>query len=141
MRIAVSLRGDVKQGKIKMHRKNLLDACIKSLEGKPIMLTIEQYSAQRSNKQNAYIHALFTAIMEHCGYLNLEEVKFNIKIILGYYTKDERGFVQVVRTHLMNKIEAYEFSEKVRAWAHTDLNLYLPTPEEYKILHPEKYGE
>lgn len=139
MRVSVSLRGTIKNQRIKIHKKNLWDACMQSLEGREVTITLEQYSAQRSLEQNKYLHAMFNQIMEFCGYTDMAETKFSIKMTLGYSYKDQNGFVQVARTHLMNKIELGEFIEKLRAWAHVNLNLYLMTPEEYKAIHNDKY--
>lgn len=141
MRTSVTLRGHVNNGKIKLAKKNLWDACLVSLEGKDVLMTIEREARQRSLKQNNYLHALFKQIMDHCGYLDMEELKFMVKLALGYVERDEHGLMRVARTHLMNKVELSEFIEKLRAWAHTDLNLYLPTPEEWKAINPDKYYE
>lgn len=141
MRVSVTLRGHVSNGKVKLAKKNLWDACLVSLEGKYVLLTIEREAKQRSLKQNSYLHALFKQIMDHCGYLDMEEVKFAVKLALGYVQKDKYGLVKVARTHLMNKIELGEFIEKLRTWSHTSLGLYLPSPEEWKSINPDKYYE
>lgn len=140
MRTSVTLRGHVSNGKVKLTKKNLWDACLVSLEGKDVLVTIEREARQRSLKQNSYLHAILNAVKDECGYLTMEETKFAVKYALGYVYMED-GTPKIARTSLMNKIELFEFIEKLRIWAQEFHNLHLPTPEEWKAMNPDKYYE
>ena len=141
MRVSVTLRGHVSNGKVKLAKKKLWDACLVSLEGKDVLVTIERESRQRSLKQNSYLHAVLNAVKDECGYLTMEETKFAVKYKLGYVYITETGRVYIAKTHLMNTVELNEFIEKLLAFANGDLGLNLPTAEEYKAMNPDKYYE
>lgn len=141
MRVSVTLRGRVESGKLRLRKNNLWQACLVSLEGRDVMVTIEKETRQRTLKGNAYLHAILNEIMNYCGYATMEETKFAVKYKLGYVYTTENGRVYIAKTHLMNTVELNEFIQKLLAFANGELGLNLPTAEEHKAMNPDKYYE
>lgn len=136
--------GTAQAGHFIPDNKRWLAKYLSANEGKRLGVYIERYSGNRSNKQNAYLHALISQIAEFMGELGsdpIETVKRHVKEELGYSYVNEKGVRVHAQTSKMSKMEFAEFVDKLRVWALTFLGLNLPTAEEFKALHRDKYPE
>lgn len=85
---------------------------------------------QRSSSQNAYYNSVVLSIIsDYTGYFNKELHKILKDKFLSYDTS----------TKNLNTIEFEKYLTKIRIWASSFLNLYIPLPNETKI--NKKKGE
>lgn len=91
---------------------------------------LKEYRNQRSLSQNAYLHVLFTIIANDTGY-TVEEAKTAIKRRCDFmiYTKNTEKFLRST-TDLDTK-EMTDFIDWLRLFSMEELDVYLPTPDEY----------
>jgi len=96
---------------------------------------IKEYRRKRSNDQNAYIHAVpLKLISDHTGY-TMEEIKF---MLCGEFTGWDH-YDMFGKTHWrpirtssqMDTLEMTKFIEYMQWWGSTNLNLYIPSPNEW----------
>lgn len=131
----MKMRHRVKVNNGKMVFANLegFKADIRSHEGKEIYLTIGKGRNTRSDSQNRYYWGVIVRILvNELGYFDDEiheflKEKFLPKkhIALGGYEFD----VATSTSRLSTK-EFEDFASKVRAWASSDLNIFIPLPNE-----------
>lgn len=91
--------------------------------------------AKRTHRQNNLFHLWVSVIADETGYTDKESCKRDVKrTVLG--TKEEVNrltgeILQVdYRTSQMTTSELASFMDRMKAWAATDLGIYLPYPEE-----------
>ena len=85
----------------------------------------------RNLEQNALFHLWMRVLSDDLGYLSIEDVKRDVKRhILG--TKDvidrltgEISF-EDYKTSQMTKKQMADFMQKIKIWALTEMNIYLP---------------
>jgi len=116
-----------------------VNACeyVSSLDHKKSwVVEIKRYVKKRSNDQNAYIHAVpFKILVDHTGY-TIDEMK---EYLCGEFTGWEeyemfgRRKVRPLRTtSQMDTLEMTNFIEWMQWWASTNLNIRIPSPNEYE---------
>lgn len=91
----------------------------------------EFQSDARNVKQNALFHLWMRVLGDELGYLSLEEVKIVVKReILGLkeLVNNKTGEVLYTdyQTSTMTRSQMADFMSKVKIWAMTELNVYLP---------------
>jgi hypothetical protein len=103
-------------------------AHVTALEGKRVVITIQEAIPKRSLNGNAYLHGVvFQLIADETGY-EMEEVKILMKhMFLSHY--DRRGRLHVRGTSSLNRRQFGEFIEQVCTWAAMYLNVHIPPPE------------
>lgn len=96
----------------------------------------------RNLEQNALFHLWMQVLADELGYLSLEDVKRDIKRqILG--TKEVVNQItgeltfEDVKTSRMTMKQMATFMDKVKIWALTEMNIYLP----YKKDDPSGYSQ
>lgn len=102
---------------------------IMSLPDGDYVETIKKARKPRSNQQNRYMHGvIFKLIGQEIGD-SVEEVKSAMKTkFLKYETA---GGLEAIRdTSDLSTVELEDFNEKVRRWASSFLNVYIPLPNE-----------
>ena len=87
---------------------------------------LRKQSKQRSIEQNKYYWAVVVKILaEHFGYMP-EEMHGVLKF----------HFVRTLGCDSSTELSTYEFSiefiEKIRTWAQTEFNVYIPAPGEFE---------
>lgn len=91
-------------------------------------VTVERWSAKRSNRQNAYYWGVIVPMLaEHCGYTH-EEMHFALRwqhlAVLGSHPPTSRS------TADLTDAEFADYCSRVRAWASVELGVYVPEPNE-----------
>lgn len=105
-----------------------------SLSGKRITISIDKYKKKRSNEQNAYYFGvIIKMISDHTGY-TIEEVHELLKeSFLG--TKEVKiGDKTTKVPNSTTKLTTSDFMayiESIQQWSSENLNLYLPSPNEF----------
>lgn len=92
---------------------------------------IERKAKPRSLSQNALFHAWVKVVADHVGYTDLEDCKRDVKRhLLGTTEETNRLTGEVItcdyRTSRMDSKEMSSFMDRMKAWAATDLGIYLP---------------
>jgi hypothetical protein len=99
---------------------------------KPHLVTIKTYRKGRSLPQNALMHKWFEIISDETGN-TAEEVKEALKeMFLPMVDITIKGVPILVRqrTSGLNTAEMHEFMTKIQAWAATEMDIQLPSPED-----------
>ncbi len=91
----------------------------------------EKRGRKRTTDQNALLHLWIAVIADHCGYTDKERCKRDVKrVILGQREEENllTGEIEKVDYHTseMTTAELGSLMDRMRAWAQTDLGLYLP---------------
>lgn len=134
---AIRFIGQVTQGKLHLDKRDYFQNCLTRYEGKKIVVILDRYSARRSLKQNAYYWAIVTGLAEHLGYFPEEcHEALKWKFLRKY---DESDLPTVKSTSYMNKLDMASYIDTIRKWAIIEYGMDIPTPDEFKILHPENY--
>lgn len=133
--------GKVEDFKLKLYDEQSFREHIKSLNGKPICLTLAR-GGKRSNQQNRYLWGVVYAMLsEHIGEQDVELIheyckkRFLPKRILSIASKESGEIVDEEEvsgtTAKLSTIEFSEYIEKIQIWASTHLNLSIPDPNEH----------
>lgn len=99
------------------------------------LVEIKRYQKKRSNDQNAYIHAVpLKLFSDHTGY-TVDEIK---EYLCGEFTGWEEYTVMgkimqrpVKTTSQMDTLEMTKFIEFMQWYGSANLNLYIPSPNEW----------
>ncbi len=101
-------------------------------------IELKKIHKNRTNKQNRYVHALFTLYGGEWG-LTMEETKTVVKRELGYiYEKNGQKFL--MHTSQMDTKELTEFIDRFRNMS-ADQGLYLPSADEFNDNYVELMKE
>lgn len=103
---------------------------LKKLEFKKAFIELREVRPVRSNKQNAYLHAIIAEWAMLAGY-GIEEMKYAIKSALGY-TYHKGGVVMYRQTSKMNTEELSIFTDKLLKLAE-DQGVELMSPDAYTM--------
>jgi hypothetical protein len=122
-------------------RNSQLLACeYQRLEGCQVVITLDKERKTRSINQNAYLWGVIIATLnKELGYndndSNIHEYlksKFLSKEIQSPINPSES--LTIIRsTNDLNTIEMEEYLTAIRSWASSELNIYLPLPNEVEI--------
>jgi hypothetical protein len=91
---------------------------------------IKEVKETRNSKQNRYLHKQWMILANDIGD-NMEDVKFDTKIALGFYTETSSGNKKPMETSKLSVSEFAEFTNKFIIWAFTFHGVRLMTPEEH----------
>lgn len=119
----------IENGNIKIQDREKRLKFVMNLPDGDYVETIKKERKPRSNQQNRYMHGvIFKMIADEIGD-SVKEVKLAMKIkFLKYETI---GGLEAIRdTSDLSTVELEDFNEKVRRWASSFLNLYIPLPNE-----------
>ena len=123
-----SWQGTIREGKVLWRDRQGVAEYIRHLEGKRVLITIEEYSSRRGLNQNAYLHVIFGLIAEETGH-ELFEVKDLMKRMF-LAAPDRRGRMHVRGTSKLSKREMSEFIESVIRFAAQWLEIVIPPAEQ-----------
>lgn len=130
---------NIKEGRLQKNVSNQIANELKSLEGKRVEIKIKKVGATRSDRQNRYLHLLFTIFKDALNDLGneftMEQVKgiCKAKFAMIDVINEETGecIGQRIRdTHEMSKTELNIFFEKIIRWAIDFFGIALPYPNE-----------
>ena len=99
-------------------------------------VVIKEYRKQRSLYQNAYIHAVpLMLISEHTGYSINEIKEYLCGEFMGWEDYEMFGEIHkrpIKTTSQMNTKQMTEFIEFMQWWGSHQLNLRIPSPNEWE---------
>jgi hypothetical protein len=114
---------------LELDRQEAKQKLITFIEDKKIIeLSIKRF--KRSNKQNKYIHVLFTLFGLEFGY-TIDEAKTLIKRECSFMLYEKNGIKFIKSTAILTTEEMTKFIEWFRNYSQITCGLYLPSPDEY----------
>lgn len=132
--------GKVKDREFRPHKPHEFKSAVGHLEDKEVMLTIAEKRKPRSEQENRYYWGVVVAILSEELGLIPEQTHDIIKnkFLLNHRVKTEFGKVvwAVAYPRSTSTLSTSEFEDlmaKVRMWAQTELNIYIPLPHEVDI--------
>lgn len=129
----------VKSGRLFFRNRRLFDEQVRTLkDGWDVEVTVKRLRASRSIKANAYWWGVCVQLVsEHTGYTpeEVHEIAKQMFIPKALAICDGNGevkgeFVIGGSTRSMNTAEFAEFTERFKQWAATELDVYIPDPNE-----------
>ena len=125
----------LKNGKMVLSDKDHKD--IKALyeyhkDGDIMSLTIQKYKKKRSNPQLRYYFAVPVKILsEHLGY-HVDEMHDLLKHMFNPKMIDVKGYCVEIggSTGDLKTDEMEDYLSRIRMWASSELNVYIPLPNE-----------
>ena len=99
---------------------------------------IEVIKGQRSNQQNRYAHFVFNMIAEETGEFMPNVKWFYRQLFLTVVEKIFDKEIERVRSTIeLTTLEQEDFMTKVRMHASTELNMFVPLPNE--VIYSDKF--
>lgn len=129
----------------KLHRE-LFKKRTNKLYNTRAIVELREVKARRTLSQNAIFHLWVAVIADAIGEVDREQTKRDVKaLLLGYRTTFNRfsGEEQQTehRTRDLTKEQMSDFLTRLKAWADTDMGIYLPSPEDVGFAEmQERYG-
>jgi hypothetical protein len=125
--------GIIRQGKKIYDNPNRYLVQLSKLEGKRFEEILRQQKSQRSLNQNNYYWGVVLEILSgHTGYTadDMHEIlKFKFLRFVIRIDNDE-GMEYVKSTTKLNTTEFEAYLTKIKQWAETKLNCFIPNPNE-----------
>jgi hypothetical protein len=118
----------IEGSKFKYKEPKLLADKIKKYEGKEVWVSLVKRSDSRSGNQNRYYWGVVVKILaEELGYID-EEVHDSLK---ARFLADYSGILPRVKsTTVLSTVEFEDYLSQVRTFASTELNVFIPLPNE-----------
>lgn len=131
--------GRVESGKLKTRNLQAMTTAFAGWKDCEVTILIERATATRSLVANAYYWGVVVhLISEHTGHTpeethDLLKVMFLPKklAMLGRNGDLVNELVIGGSTTKLNKVEFYEYCQRIREWSQDSLDLYIPRPDEY----------
>lgn len=119
--------GQVTKGELILEKPDRYKYYLQNISG-PVMLTLKRPKKPRSNNQNAYYWDIpIQMIADHTG-MTPDETHEAMKFL---FLKKHVGSIVTVRSSAtLNTLEFEEFTENIRRFASSELNIYIPLPNE-----------
>jgi hypothetical protein len=124
--------GKIEKGKVLLDNPNRYLVQLSKLEGQRVEVVLRKQRAARSNNQNSYMWGVvYEIISEHLGY-STEEIHEIMKYKFLRATMGGGGKVYelVKSTAKLNTAEMETYLENIRRFAATELNCFIPLPNE-----------
>ena len=103
------------------------------LKGKIVEITAELQRRHRSNEQNRYYWGVvLKMIADYCGYFSQEEIESLHTEMCRLFLPGVGMLALPTRTSDLSTVEMNDYMKKVRAWAASELGVYIPEPNEIK---------
>jgi len=120
------------------HKEKVISYIKRLPKDKGYKAKIEPIKGQRSNNQNRYMHFVFNLISEETGEY-MQSVKWFYKqLFLTIVEKIfDKEIERVLSTTELTTIEQEDFMTKVRTHAGTELNMFIPLPNE--VIYPDEF--
>lgn len=120
-------RGSVHEGRLHLGDREAFDKWTATLEGKPVVVSVKQHRATRSNPANAYFHGVLLPMIADASEHTPAEVKDALKVkFLTTYAPD--GFPIVKRTRDLDTKQFAEFVDQCRLFALDYYGVDIPEP-------------
>ena len=101
--------------------------------GQTVEVTIEKRRKRRTDNQNSYYWGVvIRTIANECGYRSDEELAAVHAELKKKFLPHNGKLALPQSTTTLNTADFTEYIEKVRAWAATELGIYIPDPNEIK---------
>jgi hypothetical protein len=91
---------------------------------------IKEVKDSRTSRQNRYLHKQWQILADDIGDF-MEDVKFESKIAIGFYTETPAGYKKPKESSKLSKEEFAELTDKFIKWAFMFHGIRLMTPEEF----------
>jgi len=119
--------GTVKNGVLKLFRKDIYEMYLGTLENKDITLELKKRSRKRTNKANRYYWAILTLIGKDLGYYP-EEIHNSFKAL---FLTDRTKKIPIVKS--TTRLSTEEFTEYIERISQkmAEIGIIIQTPEEY----------
>lgn len=113
----------------------LLDI-LKQSKDKNIKVECKRWREKRNNNQNNYFHLIVQILADELWY-DKDEMKEILKF--KFIRVEAKHWIYTRKTSELNTEEMAKFTDNILKWSATELNIILPTPEDYrKWEHYEK---
>jgi len=121
-------KGKVDNGRIVLKDPKKYSLVVWSLNNKDIELTVGKPSKTRSNQENRYYWGVVIKILsDETGYSDNE---MHDALRMLFLLDRERKVPTLISTTSLSTVQFEEYMSKVRAWASSDLDVYIPEPNE-----------
>lgn len=129
----------VKGGRLFIRNRRRFDQAVSQFrEGMEVEVSVKRLRATRSQQQNAYWWGVCVQLVsDHTGYTpeEVHEIAKQMFIPKRFAFQNGNGeikgeFVIGGSTREMNKVDFSEFTERFKQWAATELDVYIPDPNE-----------
>jgi hypothetical protein len=121
--------GKINNGKPKLDQPELFELWPGQFkEGDKMAYRVTKVQKRRSTPQNSYLWGVvYALISQHTGY-TIEEVHE----AMGFQFRKiaNSPMIRIRSTTTMSTVEFEEYTAKVRAWASSELNIYIPNPND-----------
>jgi hypothetical protein len=104
-----------------------------SLEGKPVVIKIEEWKPYRSQNQNRYLWGVVYAEISSFTGMSVEEVHEGMKHL--FLVDRENKIPKVKSTTELTTKQFIEFVDKVREFAIFNLGIQIPEPNDHRFLY------
>lgn len=134
----ITATGKIQDGVLFISGRKSFDAEIRTIKNCEVVIEVKKRN-KRSNRQNSYLHLLFTIFKDSLNELGnefrMEEVKelCKAKFLLTDVVNESTGEMigqRIKGTSELTKIEMMEFIENVIRWGADTFNILLPYPNE-----------
>jgi hypothetical protein len=121
--------GKIKKGKVHLQNKNSFDEYARKFEGKNVEITIDRVQQSRTLKQNSYYWGVVIEILtKEFGY-GPDEIHEALKFLFLKKLLNE-DLITVKSTTSLTTKEFGEYIEKIKVWASSNHNIYIPDSDE-----------
>ncbi len=132
--------GEVKDQKLILKNKEKFLQYLRGLEGKEVTISLGLRKRTRSINQNKYYWGVVLEIFGNALGIDVDDLhevlisKFLGERVIELVNKDgvkENYSVSQQRTKALETDEFEDYLEKVRRWAVSNFNIYIPLPNEF----------
>lgn len=98
---------------------------------KPYQIEVKPFKHKRSNGQNALFHKWVSILAQHTGYSDFEMKEYlKVQFLTPQFIQVRDKSIVSRHTSKLDTKEMSEFMNKVMAFAVTELNITLPSPQD-----------
>ena len=121
---------NIKDGLITKRFQESIDRYLLAIKDGPARITIEKYRPKRTDPQNRYYWSVVVGtVAQHCGYTD-DEAHEALKWLFLRKRSEDGKPATVRSTAKLNTQEFEEYLESIKRWAATELQIYIPDPNE-----------
>ena len=120
--------GRVEKGKLVLKLQDRFNDYLRSLEGQEVQVVVGKPRKPRSNQENRYYWGVVIKLLsEHTGY---SEDEMHDALRMLFLTDKTSKMPTLKSTALLSTVEFEEYMSQIRMWASTELQVYVPEPNE-----------
>lgn len=123
---------EVKDNKLVLKNREMFQSEVKNLNGKQVELDLKEVKSKRSLAQNNYFWAVIVDILaKELGYSTKEMHNILKGLFLTRNVLFKNEWIEyTVGTSELDTKEFEKLMDEIRQWASTELNIWLPEPQE-----------